>query len=272
MTSANPIPAGRGVPRVSVLGSHYSVLPRAEMHKALLAAALGGERGYVCVSNVHTTMTGFFHGEYRRITNEAAFAIPDGVPLVWAMRSFGCREQDRLHGPTLMRDIFDKGRAVHARHYLYGGSPAAVKQLREALLERYPGAEIVGAESPPFRPFAEITEVEFTATAERINAAKPHFVWIGLGAPKQEMWIYRQRDRVNGIMLAVGAAFDIIPGRVPEAPRWMQGLGLEWLYRLSREPGRLWRRYFFYNPAFLVLWAGQWGLRAFGMRFEDRGI
>lgn len=261
-------PAGRAIPKVSVLGSHYSSLPRAAAHKALLAAGLAGERGYVCVSNVHTTMTGFFDASYRRITNAAAFAVPDGVPLVWAMRSLGHREQDRLHGPTLMRDLFDQGRAAGIRHYLYGGSPAMVSQLREALLARYPGALIVGAESPPFRAFDAITDAEFAEAAARINAAAPHFVWIGLGAPKQEKWMFRQRDSVAGIMLGVGAAFDIIPGRIPEAPRWMQGLGLEWFYRLSREPRRLWSRYFFYNPAFLVLWAGQLALRLCGMRFE----
>jgi N-acetylglucosaminyldiphosphoundecaprenol N-acetyl-beta-D-mannosaminyltransferase len=254
--------------KISVLRSHYSVLPRAEVHEALLTGAVAGKRGYVCVSNVHTTMTGFFSRDYRRITNEATFAVPDGVPLVWAMRSLGCSRQDRLHGPTLMRDLFDKGRAVGARHYLYGGSPQTLELLKVALLAKYPGAEIVGAESPPFRPFSSITEQEFAEAANRINASNAHFIWVGLGAPKQEKWIYQQRARVNGIMFAIGAAFDIIPGRVPEAPRWMQGAGLEWLYRMTREPRRLWRRYFFYNPAFLVLWAGQLVLRAGGMRFE----
>jgi N-acetylglucosaminyldiphosphoundecaprenol N-acetyl-beta-D-mannosaminyltransferase len=260
--------AGREVPKVSVLGSHYSVMARDAAHKVLLQAALAGESGYVCVSNVHTTMTGFFQPAYRRITNEASFTVPDGMPIVWAMRSLGCREQNRLHGPTLMRDLIDQGRALGARHYLYGGSPEAIRLLKEALLAKYPGVEIVGAESPPFRPFDQITDAEFAEAAARINAAAPHFVWVGLGAPKQEKWMHRQRHQVRGIMFGIGAAFDIIPGRVPEAPRWMQGAGLEWLYRLSREPRRLWSRYFFYNPAFLVLWAGQVVLRAFGADFR----
>lgn len=262
--------AGRGTLRVSVLGAHYSVLRREAAHEALLSAALAGERGYVCVSNVHTTMTGFLDPAYRQILNAAAFTVPDGVPIVWAMRSLGHRGQDRLHGPSLMRDLFDKGRAVGARHYLYGGSPKAVEELRAALLARFPGALIVGAESPPFQPFGEISEADFAAAAARINAARPHFVWIGLGAPKQERWMYRQRDAVSGIMFGIGAAFDIIPGRVPEAPGWMQQAGLEWLYRLSREPRRLWSRYLFYNPAFLALWAGQLVLRLFGVSFDVR--
>lgn len=264
--------AGHGTEKVSVLGSHYSVLSRAAAHQALIAAALAGERGYVCVSNVHTTMTGVFDRAYRQVTNEAAFVVPDGVPLVWAMRSLGAPEQDRVRGPSLMRDLFDLGRAHGIRHYLYGGSPAAVQALAETLRTQYPGAEIVGAESPPFKPFDAITDADWRESAARINAAKPHFVWVGLGAPKQEKWMNRQRASVHGIMLGVGAAFDLIPGRIPEAPEAMQRAGLEWLYRLSREPRRLWTRYFFYNPAFLALWAGQLVLRALGVSFRVKRL
>jgi N-acetylglucosaminyldiphosphoundecaprenol N-acetyl-beta-D-mannosaminyltransferase len=266
--TSNVTQAGQAIPKVSVLGSHYSLLPRAAAHKALLEAALLGQRGYVCVSNVHTTMTGFFDQEYRAVTNAAAFAVPDGVPLMWAMRSMGHPEQDRVRGPSLMRDLCDLGRARNIRHYLYGGSPRAVKKLQETLEALYPGVLIVGAESPPFRPLEAITEEEWRAIADRINATKPHFVWVGLGAPKQEKWMHRQRDQVSGIMLGVGAAFDLIPGTIPEAPGAMQSAGLEWLYRFMKEPRRLWTRYFFYNPAFLVLWAGQRCLKALGMRFD----
>lgn len=254
--------------KVAVLGSHYSVMTRHEAHQRLLAAALAGQSGYVCVSNVHTTMTGVFDPAYRAVTNEAAFAVPDGVPLVWAMRSMGHRSQDRVRGPTLMRDLFDLGRAAGARHYLYGGSPRAVQMLKDTLLAQYPGAIVVGAESPPFRPLDAITDAEWAAAAARINAASPHFVWIGLGAPKQEKWMHRQRNSVSGIMLGVGAAFDLIPGTIPEAPAAMQAMGLEWLYRFTREPRRLWSRYFFYNPAFLVLWSWQIVAKALGARFD----
>lgn len=254
--------------KVSVLGAHYSVLPKAAAHKALLDAGLGGARGYVCVSNVHTTMTGVFDGEYRRVLNAAAFTVPDGVPIVWAMRSFGYPEQDRVHGPTMMRALLDQGRAHGVRHFLYGGSPKVLDKLRGKIDELFPGAQIVGMESPPFKPFDEITDAEFAEAAARINAAKPHFVWIGLGAPKQEKWMYRQRDAVNGIMFGIGAGFDYIAGSVEEAPEWMKERGLEWFYRLTREPKRLWKRYVFYNPAFLLLWAGQKFLNLCGMKFD----
>ena len=232
-------------------------MTRSRAHEILLQEALLGKRGYVCVSNVHTTMTGFFHREYRHVTNAAAFAVPDGVPLVWAMRSLGCPNQDRVRGPSLMRDLFDLGRAHQIRHYLYGGSPAALVSLRKNLEEQYPGALIVGAESPPFRPLESISEAEFAEVAERINASNPHFVWIGLGAPKQERWMYFQRNRVRGIMLGVGAAFDFHAGKVTQAPRWIQRSGFEWLFRLCAEPRRLWRRYARNNPLFLWRIAGQ---------------
>jgi N-acetylglucosaminyldiphosphoundecaprenol N-acetyl-beta-D-mannosaminyltransferase len=247
-----------GHPKISILGSRFSQLSRVTVHEALLKAAREGTKGYVCVANVHTTMMGVFSSDYREVTNGAAFVVPDGMPLVWAMRSMGAPDQDRVRGPSLMRDLFDLGRKQAVRHYLYGGSPDVVQALREALLAQYPGALIVGAESPPFRPLDEISAAEWDAIAERINSTGAQMVWVGLGAPKQELWMARQSRSIKGIMLGVGAAFDLIPGRIPEAPAALQALGLEWAYRLAREPGRLWKRYIFNNPAFLVLWAAQW--------------
>lgn len=246
-----------------------SAVDRAAVHGALLERASAQQSGYVCVANVHTTMMGFFDHEYQRVTNTAFLAVPDGMPLVWAMRSLGASGQDRVRGPTLMRELVDLGRKCGLKHYLYGGSPAVVSELQKVLEQQYPGAQIVGAESPPFKPLAEITEAEWKAAAERINRSGAQLVWIGLGAPKQELWMYRQREAVRGIMLGVGAAFDLIPGRIPEAPSWMQAMGLEWVYRFAKEPGRLWRRYLFNNPAFLVLWGAQWVMKVLGKEFRQ---
>jgi N-acetylglucosaminyldiphosphoundecaprenol N-acetyl-beta-D-mannosaminyltransferase len=243
---------------------------RAEVRRQLLEKGARGESGYVCVANVHTTMTGFFDPAYRAITNAATFAVPDGMPLVWAMRSLGASGQDRVRGPSLMRDLFDLGRPLGIRHYLFGGTPESLRALRETLLALYPGAVIAGEESPPFRPLEAIPEAEWAACAARINASGAQFIWVGIGAPKQEIWMWRQRHAVKGIMFGIGAAFDLIPGRVPEAPAALQAVGMEWAYRLFREPRRLWRRYLFNNPAFLVLWAGQCLLRALGRDFRDR--
>ena len=222
-----------------------------------MADALAGRPGYVCVSNVHTTMMGYFDPAYQRITNEASYAVPDGLPLKWAMRSLGAAEQDRVRGPSLMRDLVDLGRAHGLKHYCYGGTSEAVRQLKETLEREYPGCLIVGAESPPFRPLEAITAAEWEDAAARINQSGAQLVWVGLGAPKQERWMWEQRLRVKGLMLGVGAAFELIPGRIPEAPMLMQNLGLEWLYRFLQEPKRLWRRYIFNNPAFLLIWGTQ---------------
>lgn len=255
-------------PKISVICSCYSALRRAAVHRLLLDAAAQGLSGYVCISNVHTTMMGLFNRDYRTITNEASLAVPDGMPLVWAMRTLGEPNQDRVRGPSLMRDLIDFGRSAKLKHYLYGGSPEVVRDLRDVLLTRYPGALIVGAESPPFKPIEEITELEWNESAARINATGAQMVWIGLGAPKQEIWMFHQREAVKGIMLGVGAAFDLIPGRIPEAPAAMQAVGMEWAYRFFCEPRRLWRRYLFNNPAFLVLWAAQLIARAGGRNYR----
>lgn len=256
--------------RISVIGCRYSMAGRQEVVDFLLRQGLagaGGPGGYVCVSNVHTTMTGVMNRAYRKVLNGSLLTVPDGVPLVWAMRSLGAGGQDRVRGPSLMRQVFDQGRRVGAKHYLIGGAPPALEALQKTLRENYPGCEIVGLESPPFKPFEAITKEEWEAQASRINASGAHFVWVGLGAPKQERWMGQQRAAVNGIMLGVGAAFDLIPGRIPEAPPAMQKLGLEWLYRFWREPRRLWKRYIFNNPAFLVLWCGQLVMRLCGKSF-----
>ncbi len=257
--------------KISIVGSHLSVAPRAAVHKSLLEHAAAGKSGYVCVSNVHTTMMGAFDPAYRNVTNSAAFAVPDGMPLVWAMKSLGAGEQDRVRGPTLMRDLVDQGRVKKLKHYLYGGSPSVVSELQKILERDYPGAEIVGAESPPFKPLDQVTEAEWGGAAKRMNDSGAQLVWIGLGAPKQEMWMYRQQHAVKGLMLGVGAAFDLIPGRIPEAPSWMQGLGLEWAFRFAKEPRRLWRRYLFNNPAFLICWGAQLFLKLMGKSYRVGG-
>jgi N-acetylglucosaminyldiphosphoundecaprenol N-acetyl-beta-D-mannosaminyltransferase len=253
--------------KVSVIGAEYSFVRRQELIDHLLRHALAGLGGYICVSNVHTTMTSVFDSSYRKVLNGSIFTVPDGVPLVWAMRSLGATGQDRVRGPTLMREICDQGRRVGAKHYLIGGAPAAIAALRDTLKENYPGVEIVGVESPPFKPLDDMTTEEWAAQANSINDSGAHFVWVGLGAPKQERWMWQQRTAVKGVMLGVGAAFDLIPGRIPEAPAGMQKLGLEWLYRFYREPRRLWKRYIFNNPLFLLLWAGQWVLKLAGKKF-----
>ena len=240
---------------IKVLGTYYNLLTREEVARAILQDALGRKNAYVCISNVHTTMMGLFDPAYQATLNSSTYTVPDGVPIVWAMNFLGAKEyyqsykQDRVRGPSLMKEICAKGRKHGLRHYLYGAKEKTLEALKKYLEKNYEGIEIVGYESPPFRP---LTKEEMRAAADRINQSKAHVVWVGLGAPKQEKWMYEQYLEINSVLIGVGAAFDLLPGIVPEAPASMQKLGLEWLFRFYQEPRRLWRRYVFNNPLFLL--------------------
>jgi N-acetylglucosaminyldiphosphoundecaprenol N-acetyl-beta-D-mannosaminyltransferase len=171
------------------------------------------------------------------------------MPLVWMARRLGVRG-DRVPGPDLMLAVMDRGRARGARHYLYGGAPGVAEALERRLLADLPGLRVAGVFSPPFTPLAKLLDADLA----RIQAAAPDYVWVGLGAPKQEYWVEEARDRLQAAgILAVGAAFDFHSGSKRRAPRWMQRTGLEWLYRLISEPRRLWRRYLATNTRFIIL-------------------
>ena len=212
----------------------------------------------VCVSAaaVHLVMVARDDPETRRAL-ERTVTVPDGVPLVWALRLLGHPEASRVYGPDLMAHHCARAARDGTPIYLYGGrSDAALAQLQRALCARFPGLQIAGGWSPPFRP---LTEPELDDVAERINASGAQVVWVGTGQPKQEKWMATMRDRLDAPILAgVGAAFDFHAGIVPQAPRWMQRVGLEWCYRLAREPRRLWRRYANYNPRFIAAFARQY--------------
>jgi N-acetylglucosaminyldiphosphoundecaprenol N-acetyl-beta-D-mannosaminyltransferase len=203
-------------------------------------------------------MMGYFDKSYRDITNASTFSVPDGQPIRWAMGLLGRYQQERVRGPSLMRAICDKGREVQLRHYLYGASPETLFALEKKLKELYPGIIIAGVESPPYRV---ATESETRATIARIHETNAHVVWVGLGAPKQERWMWARRNEIQPMMFGIGAAFDLLAERIPEAPAWMQAIGCEWLYRFMREPKRLWRRYVIYNPLFVALIAWELLLR-----------
>ena len=216
----------------------------------LIAANLQHWRGkYICVSNVHTTVTASEDPEYCRIQNGAVMALPDGGPLSAYSRKCGFVNAQRVTGPDLMQQILAQSASHGWRHYFYGSTEETLALLREQLAARYPGAVVAGMMSPPFRPLAP---EEDAAIVEQINAARPDFVWVGLGAPKQERWMANHENRVQGLMIGVGAAFDYEAGNIRRAPRWMQDHNLEWLYRLMQDPGRLFKRYFVTNAKFLL--------------------
>ncbi len=205
---------------------------------------------YVCVSNVHTTVMTYDNEEYRKIQNHAAMAIPDGKPLSLVCRLRGYREAGRVAGPDLMSILLEHSLKTGRSHYFYGSSEKTLNMLKEKLQERYPGIQIAGMYSPPFR---ELTEKEEKMAVEQIKAANADYIWVGLGAPKQEKWMYQHEKTFRGIMIGVGAAFDFHAGTVKRAPRWMQEWCLEWLFRLFQDPKRLFKRYIYTNFKFIWL-------------------
>jgi N-acetylglucosaminyldiphosphoundecaprenol N-acetyl-beta-D-mannosaminyltransferase len=215
-----------------------------------------GGRACLSAAAVHLVMVAREDPETMRAVR-AAVTVPDGVPLVWALRALGHRGASRVYGPDLMAAYCARAAVAGTPMYLYGGrSEQAREQLVRALCERFPGLRIAGGWSPPFR---ELREDERDEVAARINASGAEVVWVGTGQPKQEKWMAEMRDRLDApVLVGVGAAFDFHAGLVSQAPGWMQRNGLEWIYRLSREPRRLWRRYARYNPRFVIAFARQY--------------
>ena len=203
---------------------------------------------YICVSNVHTTVMSFRDEKYRRVQNEAAMALPDGKPLSIVSKMRGFPQAERVPGPDLMPKILEISLEKGYRHFFYGSSQETLDKLKNILEEKYPGLQIAGMYSPPFR---KLTQEEDREIIARINESHPDFVWVALGAPKQENWMYEHRGKINGIMIGVGAAFDFMAGTIERAPNWMQNLCLEWLFRISQDPKRLLKRYLSTNFSFL---------------------
>jgi len=204
---------------------------------------------YICVSNVHTTVTAFEDDSYKEIQNKAVIALPDGGPLSKFSRDKGYEGASRVTGPDLMRNILSESVEYGWKHYFYGSTQTTLDKLKEVIDEKYPGTDVCGMFSPPFRT---LTVQEDNEIVEKINTANPDFIWVGLGAPKQEVWMAAHEGKVNGLMIGVGAAFDYEAGNIKRAPMWMQKLSLEWLYRLLQDPKRLFSRYLKTNTKYIV--------------------
>lgn len=205
----------------------------------------------VSFCNVHSVMSARRSEELAAALADSDIAAPDGMPVAWWIRAVHGLAQPRVYGPGAMDAALRYGVGRGWRHFLYGSTDETLAQLRDRIAVTYPGAAICGMYAPPFRP---LTDEEEAQVVRRIAAARPTIVWVGLGMPKQELWMHRVRDRLPGMtLMGVGAAFDMLAGRVSQAPQWMRDSGLEWLHRLAQEPRRLWRRYALNNPAFLLL-------------------
>ena len=203
---------------------------------------------YICVSNVHTTVMAYRDEDYRKVQNGSVINLPDGKPLSIVQRRYGYEKAGRVPGPDLMPRIFVLSVQRGYRHYFYGSRQETLDKLISNLKRQYPGLQIAGSFSPPFR---SLTEEEDQKIIKAINDTKPDFIWIGLGAPKQEKWMAEHQGQVCGVMLGVGAGFDFHAGTVKRAPKWMQEVCVEWLWRMLQDPVRLLPRYLDTNTAFL---------------------
>jgi N-acetylglucosaminyldiphosphoundecaprenol N-acetyl-beta-D-mannosaminyltransferase len=250
-------PALPPVPQAAVLGMPLALTDYDATLDWIDAAVSVGAREYLCVAAVHTVMESREDDALRDAVSDAAFTVPDGQPLVWALRALGHEIDARVYGPELMARACERAARTGRRFYLYGGrDERALAQLAANLLDRHPDLQLAGGWSPPHR---ELTETELDEIAARINAAGPDVVWVGIGVPKQEKWMAAMRARLDApVLVGVGAAFDFHAGLVPQAPAWVQRRGLEWLFRLVQEPRRLWRRYARHNPRFVAGFAWQW--------------
>ncbi|MEZ5300549.1 MAG: WecB/TagA/CpsF family glycosyltransferase [Verrucomicrobiales bacterium] len=238
------------VDSAEILGSRIR-FPRScrQAYEAILRRALEGGGTYVTINNVHTIVEGVMDRSYRDITNAAFLALPDGKPLSILARLKGIRGAIRIFGPTFLEFAMDAGRKDGVNHFFLGSTPEVLADIREQCAALFPGANIVGMISPPFRALSPDEESAFL---DEIRQSGADFIWVGLGAPRQERWIAKHAGRLDrGVMLGVGAGFDYLAGNLKHAPAWMKDYSLEWLFRLCQEPRRLWKRYLVTNSVFL---------------------
>lgn len=234
----------------AILGTRLDATSYTDATQRILAWAEASASRYVCAANVHMVMEGYDDAAFRDVVNGASLITPDGTPLVWMLRGLGLPAQARVYGPTLMLHVCEAAARARLPIGLYGGRPDILAALKSRLERRFPGLVVAYAYGPPFRA---LSEAEETAVRQAIRASGARILFVGLGCPKQERWMARQRGQLPLVMLGVGAAFDFHAGRIRQAPAWMQRAGLEWAFRLSKEPRRLWQRYLKHNPRFVHL-------------------
>lgn len=246
------------VARYNVLGVGVSALTLAQARDLVVGVRGQMRRGYICLGTAHGLTEARRTADLRRIYNEAWLTTPDGMPLVW----LGPDGVERVYGPDLMLAVCEAGRAAGLRHYFYGGIPGVADELARRLRARFPGLEVAGTFTPPFR---ELEDAEAGALRSEVARVRPDVIWVGLSSPKQEKFMARHwRDLEAGVMIGVGAAFDFHSGRVRQAPRWIQRSGFEWFFRLCTEPRRLGPRYLTTTPLFaLRVLAQKCGLRKY---------
>lgn len=239
------------LPCINVLGVGISTITMDDALSQISTWIDQAEKHYVSVCTVHTVMECQNNPAMRQAVNGASMATPDGMPLVWLGQAAGKQPVSRVYGPDLMLALCELSVQKGYTHFLYGGAEGVPEKLSQALHKKHPGLKVVGAYSPPFRT---LTDVEDQQIVDQINQVNPDIIWVGLGTPKQDLWMASHRESLNAaVIIAVGAAFDFHAGLKKQAPGWMQRNGLEWFFRLLSEPRRLAGRYLINNPLFMLL-------------------
>jgi N-acetylglucosaminyldiphosphoundecaprenol N-acetyl-beta-D-mannosaminyltransferase len=235
-----------------VIGQRVDPVTKAQAADAVVRRALGDEPGaYVCLTNVHTTVESQHSAELRAAVDDAFLSVPDGMPLTWILRRRGHIETEKVTGIEFIPLVASGGLGADLRHFFYGGAPGVAVRAGLRLGQMVPGVHVVGAAAPPFGDTPGWAKEELR---DEVRRTRPHVLWVGLGAPKQELWMAQMAGELDvPIMIGVGAAFDYIAGSKPHAPTYLRHVGLEWLFRLAIEPRRLWRRYLVGNSTFVYL-------------------
>lgn len=238
------------IPQCRILGVQIAAVNMEQVLSIVKKQYQKWSGSYICVANVHTTVMSYEDPKYRKIQNRAVLALPDGKPLSVLCKKRGFRKADRVTGPDFMLEMFRLSEKEGYRHYFYGSTQETLDIMRKRLESEFPYMAVAGMYAPPFR---QLTAEEDKWVVEKINQVSPDFIWVGLGAPKQEVWMAEHKGKVKGLMVGVGAAFDYFSGNIKRAPRWMQKCSLEWLYRLLQDPARLFKRYLKTNFKFIRL-------------------
>jgi N-acetylglucosaminyldiphosphoundecaprenol N-acetyl-beta-D-mannosaminyltransferase len=237
-----------------ILGMKVNVINIEDATRQVIQLAKARKSSYVCLANVHMVMEAYDSAEFRQIVNSADLVTPDGKPLSWSLQALGATNQQQVCGRELTLHICQAAALSRISVGFYGSSKDVLSDLVTKMKQGYPDMNIAYTYSPPFR---SLTPQEKDTVIREIQSSGVKILFVGLGCPKQERWMAQHKHQIAAVMLGIGAAFDMLAGAKPQVPRWMQNLGLEWLFRLCLEPRRLWDRNFRHSPRFIVIFARQ---------------
>jgi N-acetylglucosaminyldiphosphoundecaprenol N-acetyl-beta-D-mannosaminyltransferase len=263
MTLPQPAPQTSSLPPSRhILGMRVDATSYEDAVRRIMGWSREGLSRYVCVANVNNVMEARDNRAFMSVMNGADLVTADGMPLAWGLRGLGIKSAGRVYGPDLTVSVLSAAAEQNLPVGFYGGEPACLSDLLRVVKMRWPRLKVAYNYCPPFR---RLSSEEDGKVVDAINRSGAKIILVGLGCPKQEIWMAKHVGKVNAVMIGVGAAFDFLAGRKKQAPKFLQNIGMEWAFRLATEPRRLWRRYLKHNPRFMTLF----GLQLLG--FHDFG-